>query len=55
MVKPFYFTWCVLLAIITQHSPTPGKSADRPNLISIVTDDQGRFPTELKIYRQDLS
>lgn len=55
MVKPLYFTWCVLLAIITQHSPSLGKAADQLNLISIVTDDQGRFPTELKIYRQDLS
>tara|TARA_R100001132_G_C3276067_1_gene101123 strand:+ start:12533 stop:12877 length:345 start_codon:yes stop_codon:yes gene_type:complete len=48
MIKPFCFTWCVFLAVITQHSPTPGKSADRPHLISFVTDNQGRFQSELK-------
>ena len=43
MINPFYAMSCLLLILFAQPALSLGLAADRPNLISIVTDDQGRW------------
>ncbi|QDU17511.1 Choline-sulfatase [Gimesia maris] len=52
MINPFYAMSCLLLILFAQPALSLGLAADRPNLISIVTDDQGRWAMGLYGNRQ---
>ncbi|MCA9019033.1 MAG: sulfatase-like hydrolase/transferase, partial [Planctomycetaceae bacterium] len=52
MIKPFSAISCLLLTLIALSDLSQTQAADRPNLISIVTDDQGRWAMGLYGNRQ---
>ncbi|WP_417385287.1 sulfatase [Gimesia sp.] len=52
MIKPFSAMSCLLLTLIALSDLSQTQAADRPNLISIVTDDQGRWAMGLYGNRQ---
>lgn len=52
MINPFYAMSCLLLILFAQPALSLGLAADQPNLISIVTDDQGRWAMGLYGNRQ---